>query len=212
MTKWFWRMTAVALLIAGAAVGLQFKHETPAQTVSALDETALLKQRHARQVAARSFRDAAEAEAAQKATVEVKVAAGKARTLEKKRKEKKAAAEDKATGSVPYTGKIPGSCNEFKGNRATGCALMLEKGFGIAEFPCLNKLWDKESGWNHLAENKSSGAYGIPQAYPGNKMSSVADDWRINAATQIKWGLGYIKGKYKSPCGAWTFWQNNHHY
>ncbi|MEV6302214.1 lytic transglycosylase domain-containing protein [Actinoplanes sp. NPDC051861] len=207
MAKWFWRMTAVVLLVAGAAAGLQLQRDSPAATTAAVDETALLKQRHARQVAARSFRDAAEGEAAEKAAAEVKVAAKQARTLEKKRKEKKA-----TTGSVPYNGPIPASCNEFKGNRATGCALMLEKGFGIAEFPCLNQLWDKESGWNHLAENKSSGAYGIPQAYPGDKMSSVADDWRINAATQIKWGLGYIKGKYKSPCGAWTYWQNNHHY
>ena len=89
---------------------------------------------------------------------------------------------------------------------------MLEKGFGIAEFPCLEKLWTKESGWNHKASNGSSGAYGIPQSLPGSKMGSVADDWKTNPATQIIWGLGYIKGKYKTPCGAWTYFQNNGHY
>ncbi len=53
------------------------------------------------------------------------------------------------------------------------------------------------------ASNSSSGAYGIPQALPGSKMGSVADDWKTNPATQIKWGLGYIKGRYDTPCGAW---------
>ena len=72
------------------------------------------------------------------------------------------------------------------------------------EFPCLNKLWNRESGWNHKAYNSGSGAYGIAQALPGSKMASVADDWRTSPATQIKWGLGYIKGRYDTPCGAWA--------
>ncbi|MFC7533879.1 lytic transglycosylase domain-containing protein [Actinoplanes sp. GCM10030250] len=214
MAKVWWRAIAVVLLVAGATGGVYLgsERETAQETV-AVDETLLIKERHARQVAARSFRTAAEDQAATKASAEVKVAAGQARTLEKKRKEKKAAADvEKTTGSVPFDGPIPDSCDEFKGNRATGCALMLAKGFKIAEFPCLNNLWNKESGWNHLAENKGSGAYGIPQALPGKKMASVADDWRINAATQIKWGLGYIKGRYKTPCGAWRNFQNNGNY
>ena len=49
-----------------------------------------------------------------------------------------------------------------------------------------------------------SGAYGIPQALPGSKMASVGADWRDNAVTQIKWGLGYIADRYGSPCGAWA--------
>jgi hypothetical protein len=35
------------------------------------------------------------------------------------------------------------------------------------------------------------------------------DDWEDNPATQIKWGLDYIKGRYDTPCGGWTFFQNN---
>ena len=38
-----------------------------------------------------------------------------------------------------------------------------------------------------------SGAYGIPQALPGSKMASAGPDWQTSAATQIRWGLGYIK-------------------
>jgi hypothetical protein len=64
-------------------------------------------------------------------------------------------------------------------------------------------LWNVESGWNVTAANPSSGAYGIPQALPGSKMASAGADWQTNAATQIRWGLGYIKSVYGSPCAAW---------
>nr|WP_116026463.1 lytic transglycosylase domain-containing protein [Thermomonospora umbrina] len=76
------------------------------------------------------------------------------------------------------------------------------------QFGCLVKLWNKESGWRHTAANPSSGAYGIPQALPGSKMASAGSDWRTNPATQIKWGLGYIKGRYGTPCGAWSHSQS----
>jgi hypothetical protein len=65
-------------------------------------------------------------------------------------------------------------------------------------------LWQKESGWNYQASNRSSGAYGIPQALPGSKMASAGADWQTNAGTQISWGLGYISSRYGNPCGAWA--------
>lgn len=76
-------------------------------------------------------------------------------------------------------------------------------GWSDTEFACLVNLWQRESNWNHLAENRSSGAYGIPQSLPGSKMASAGDDWRTNPKTQISWGLGYIKNRYGTPCGAW---------
>ena len=86
---------------------------------------------------------------------------------------------------------------------ALGCTLLIEAGFGLEQMPCLDRLWTKESHWTTKAENKSSGAYGIPQARPGSKMASVGDDWKTNPVTQIKWGLGYIKNRYGTPCTAW---------
>lgn len=71
------------------------------------------------------------------------------------------------------------------------------------EWSCLFALWGRESGWNVYAHNSSSGAYGIPQALPGEKMASAGEDWATNPATQITWGFGYIAGRYGSPCGAW---------
>jgi hypothetical protein len=88
-------------------------------------------------------------------------------------------------------------------------ALLPTFGFSSSQMSCLIPLWMGESGWRVNAENSSSGAYGIPQSLPGSKMASVAGDWRTNAVTQIKWGLGYIAERYGSPCGAWGFKQGH---
>jgi hypothetical protein len=105
-------------------------------------------------------------------------------------------------------GPVPDSCADYQGNRATGCTLLLEAGFSIDQMSCLDSLWTRESGWNHLAQNPSSGAYGIPQALPGDKMASHGDDWRTNPVTQIRWGLDYIDDRYGTPCAAWQHSEN----
>ena len=90
--------------------------------------------------------------------------------------------------------------------------MMASFGFDAkTQFGCLNNIWTRESGWRYNAEN-ASGAYGIPQALPGSKMASAGADWQTNPATQIKWGLGYIKSTYTTPCQAWAFWQANGYY
>ncbi len=98
----------------------------------------------------------------------------------------------------------PGSAVVTPGSaQAIGKELAAARGWGDDQFGCLVELWNHESHWNISAENPSSGAYGIPQALPGSKMATVADDWRTNPATQITWGLNYIGGRYGTPCGAW---------
>ncbi len=77
-------------------------------------------------------------------------------------------------------------------------------GWSGDQWPCLQSLWQRESGWNYRAMNPSSGAYGIPQSLPGSKMAAAGADWQYNPATQIRWGLSYIKSVYGSPCGAWA--------
>jgi hypothetical protein len=84
-------------------------------------------------------------------------------------------------------------------------ALMPQFGMSSSEFGCLDNIWSQESGWNVHAANPSSSAYGIPQALPGSKMSSAGPNWEDNAETQIRWGLGYIRDRYGSACGAWSF-------
>ncbi|GGS25835.1 lytic transglycosylase domain-containing protein [Streptomyces griseoviridis] len=81
-----------------------------------------------------------------------------------------------------------------------------------AQFQCFSNIVNHESSWNYQAVNASSGAYGLFQALPASKYSSAGSDWQTNPATQIKWGLSYMDGRYGSPCEAWTFWQANHWY
>jgi hypothetical protein len=71
------------------------------------------------------------------------------------------------------------------------------------QFKYLNWLWERESSWNVYATNPFSGAYGIPQAVPASKMASAGPNWRTDAATQIRWGLRYIRAVYGSPQRAW---------
>ena len=99
-------------------------------------------------------------------------------------------------------------------NTAQSTAYSLLASFGFSPqtyFGCLLDLWNRESGWRYDAEN-ASGAYGIPQALPGSKMASAGADWQTDPATQIKWGLGYIKAIYGNPCGAWAFEEANGYY
>ncbi|WP_228641940.1 lytic transglycosylase domain-containing protein [Microtetraspora sp. AC03309] len=97
-------------------------------------------------------------------------------------------------------------------NKAYAFRLVARRSWPGTQFQCLDSLWTRESGWNHRAENPSSGAYGIPQALPGNKMSGTGVDWRFNPVTQIRWGLKYIRLRYGSPCGAWGHFQSNNWY
>jgi hypothetical protein len=76
-------------------------------------------------------------------------------------------------------------------------------GWKAWQFKYLNRLWAIESGWNRYASNPYSGAYGIPQAVPGSKMSSAGPGWQWNARTQIRWGMRYIRDRYRTPYWAW---------
>ena len=113
-----------------------------------------------------------------------------------------AATANQAPGVTPGTG-TPGA------NQNTGKLLAAAYGWSSGtQWDSLVKLWNQESGWNNHAENPSSGAYGIPQALPYNKMPKAA--WperyggRSDPTAQISWGLGYIKSRYGSPEAAWA--------
>ncbi|GAA4756030.1 hypothetical protein GCM10025783_31670 [Amnibacterium soli] len=87
--------------------------------------------------------------------------------------------------------------------QAYAAGLVASHGWAGSEFGCLVNLWNRESGWNAHAANPS-GAYGIPQALPGSKMGAAGGDWQNDYKVQIRWGVGYIAGRYGSPCGAWA--------
>lgn len=78
-----------------------------------------------------------------------------------------------------------------------------QRGWTGNDWDCLVKLWNRESRWLWYAENASSGAYGIPQSRPADKMAAFGANYRDDAAVQIDWGLWYIAQAYGSPSKAW---------
>lgn len=100
----------------------------------------------------------------------------------------------------------------FGAKQVAQSILVNEFGFSNAQYSCLNSLWTKESHWNYKAHNYRSGAHGIAQALPAEKMSVVGSDWRTNPVTQIRWGLRYITMRYDTPCKAWSHFQSRHYY
>jgi hypothetical protein len=159
---------------------------------------------------------AAQNAAQAKANAAAAAAAARANDAQEKARRARAAAassrDNNRNTSTTYNGPVPASCQDYTGNRALGCSLMLDAGYPLSEMPCLDKMWTKESNWRTTAENSGSGAYGIPQALPATKLAVFGSDWKTNPKPQILWGLDYIKKRYKSPCGAWSFWQNHNWY
>nr|BFF10193.1 hypothetical protein GCM10025699_14960 [Microbacterium flavescens] len=143
--------------------------------------------------------------------VDTRVAGLRARldaALEKKAAEEAAAAateaKRKAEEAAAEAARIAAAANTPEGAKATARSMASANyGWGADQFSCLESLWTKESGWNYQAYNASSGATGIPQSLPGNKMASAGADWQTNASTQIAWGLQYIASAYGTPCSAW---------
>jgi hypothetical protein len=161
-----------------------------AQDLKAAEATArVAAQRQAiAQQARQEARKAARAAAA-------KAAAAQAAAARAARQQRQAAAAPAAAPSVATPSGSPQQIAE---------GMLGSYGWSSSQFSCLQPLWNAESGWNVSATNTSSGAYGIPQALPGSKMASAGADWQTDAATQIRWGLGYIRSVYGSPCGAWS--------
>lgn len=143
---------------------------------------------------ARSGAEKAERDAADQAAAEKKKAA------EQKKKDDAAAGEKRIL-------------EEARSNpKGVAREMLADYGFDAGQFSCLDSLWAGESGWDYTATNPSSGAYGIPQSLPATKMATAGADWETNPITQIKWGLGYIRDAYGSPCSADSFKAGNGFY
>jgi len=188
---------ADATLLADIPAG----HQAQAQTASVSQQADHAS--HAAQVQAKK---SAEAAARKKAAED---AAAK-REAAKQAAAKKAAAKEAKQASAPS--KDAGDFPQKASYTTAEVKQMARQIVGGGQFQCFSNIVDHESGWNYRASNPSSGAYGLVQALPGSKMSSVASDWRTNPATQIKWGLNYMNDRYGSPCDAWSYWQANGHY
>lgn len=106
------------------------------------------------------------------------------------------------TMPIPASGSplVPAALNQYQ----SFARILADAAWGPGQFPYLNLLWARESGWNPAAANPVSGAFGIPQALPAVKMASAGLDWATDPYTQIIWGIGYIRAVYGSPQSAWA--------
>ncbi|MFB7867109.1 MULTISPECIES: transglycosylase SLT domain-containing protein [unclassified Streptomyces] len=170
--------------------------------VSTLAEQADAQAAAADSVARKSAEEAARIQAA-------KDAESKKEAADKAEKERKEAEAERASRSALRDASSFAAQGSYSISDVKAIARQMIPG---DQFQCFSNIVNHESGWNYTATNASSGAYGLVQALPGSKMSSAGADWRTNPATQIKWGLNYMNGRYGSPCGAWSFWQANHWY
>ncbi len=172
------RMLSIFVLMFGLVGGgvLSLDRQSQ-QRATALGEQARIDSSYQQQLqqekaaayqAAAPFR-AAQATAQAKAAAAAAAAAAKAKAAETAAR--KAHVATRSTTRTPSFGPIPTSCSTYDGNRAIGCTLLLDAGFGLSEMPCLDKMWTRESNWRTTAENPSSHSYGIPQALPADKMA-----------------------------------------
>lgn len=102
---------------------------------------------------------------------------------------------------------------EVRGTSLSGSkADMARAGIAESDFTYVDYIVSKESSWNYLARNSSSGAYGLCQALPGTKMASAGSDWASNPVTQLRWCDSYAKARYGSWSAAYSFWLRNHYW
>jgi hypothetical protein len=204
-------VTATAAVTAGAAVG-------SASSASRVVRAAARQPagHHSMELASyavldrplRIYRARVALEHVQQIATEARVAAARAaaqRAAAQRAAARQAAANAAAaqTTTAKTTGSSSAAVPSSGSTQQVALAMLGSFGWSSSQFSCLVSLWARESGWNIYASNPSSGAYGIPQALPGSKMASAGGDWQSNAATQIRWGLGYIQQTYGSPCAAW---------
>lgn len=68
----------------------------------------------------------------------------------------------------------------------------------------------RESTWRPVLRNKSSGAYGLCQSLPAQKMATAGDDYLTNALTQLEWCHDYAQQRYGGWSQAYDFWIRNY--
>lgn len=211
------RAFAVAVLVIGVGTAYYATSNKDSRTVAVEQKTPVVDERldqpstlaDAKRAGSTAQIDAQKKAAAAAAKAAADRAAAAARAARSKARTEGGTGDPADNVDVPTT---PIDCMRYSGNRRIGCSMLSTAGFPSSQMACLEPLWTKESGWSTHATNSAGTAWGIPQALPGSKMKSAGPNWRDDAATQIKWGFGYIKGRYGTPCKAWAHFKSNNWY
>lgn len=126
---------------------------------------------------------------------------------QKKQEAEKKAEEQKKVATMHTTASIPSGNARDAFNK-----LVAEKGLAADEIAFWAFVIEHESGWQVNATNSSSGAYGLPQSLPAEKMASHGADWRTNPETQLRWMYDYMVSRYGGIRQTKAFWDRNHWY
>ena len=109
--------------------------------------------------------------------------------------------------------------------------LMAQIGIVASDYPYVNYIISRESGWCHTKwqgqvgscpagfahlyagdETNPSLGFGLCQSTPAIKMASAGADWQTNPITQLRWCAGYAQGRYGSWAAAYNHWVNYHNW
>ena len=87
-------------------------------------------------------------------------------------------------------------------------------GWGDRQMSCLDPMWERESGWRYWVSNPNGIYRGIPQTSSRvwGPLGYTTSEYMSSPAIQIRVGTHYIKGRYGTPCRAWSFWKSHHWY
>lgn len=203
------------VVMTGGVVGVQALSGSSADSADAAGEVPVATRLSVDDDVSRSA-DRAPLSAVQEAADIARSSADRAEKAEKEAADQAAAAKKKAAAQKKKDDAAAAKEQQLEEARSNpkqvARDLLAEYGFDAGQFSCLDSLWAGESGWDYTATNPSSGAYGIPQSLPATKMATAGADWETNPITQIKWGLGYIRDAYGSPCSADSFKAGNGFY
>ncbi|WP_445155342.1 hypothetical protein ACTWLI_03730 [Arthrobacter sp. Hor0625] len=197
--------TAFAVLLGAGAAG-QASGQSARADEAARDTAASLQTLNFERVGSNTPASPAPASVEAKAS---KAAKAPASPTAKAAAPKKAPAAPKPAAAKPAK---PIAVDDPAGAQAYAASQLPAHGWAPSEMQCLMKLWTKESDWKTTATNPSSGAYGVVQSLPAEKMASAGADYRTNYRTQINWGLQYVEDRYGSPCNALNFHYANNWY
>lgn len=199
------RMAVVAGVVA-VFLGAGAASQAAGQAINAQDISRTSESRTASQAATASATASPSASATQSPTASASPTPSATSTPSQAAAPAPAAVAAQAAAPVaPAAPAAPVAVDDPSAAQAYAASLLPSYGWGQGEMSALITLWNKESDWRTTATNASSGAYGIGQSLPGDKMATEGADWQTNYQTQIRWGLNYIKERYGSPSAAWSF-------
>lgn len=115
----------------------------------------------------------------------------------KAEQEKLAIASKKATGTQ--------TASALSGDKYTW---MQQAGIPESDWRYVDYIVSKESSWNPLARNKSSGACSLVQALPCSKLGV---NWQ-DPIVALKWQRQYVQDRYGGYYQAYLFWIKNSWY